>query len=634
MRTTIILTFIIASVTALFYSFKPIDLHKINPHGIRIAGGGGVLPYNSNSLFSGSGVCQSCHGRDFEGFASTDDNGNDVNVIDDWRASMMANAAKDPFWQAKVSHEVAINPQHQQITETICTKCHAPLGHFAAFHDGATSYSMEEMNDDPLAMDGVSCVACHQQKQDGLGSVFSGNLDYETDLIAYGPYTDPWAEPMINFSLYEPVYSEKVGDSEMCATCHTLITPTIDLEGEFTGGIFVEQATYHEWLNSKYDELDVQCQSCHMPNLGDDGIVLSIGYSFTPRSPFSLHTFAGANAFMLKLMRSNIEALGLTANTDQFADAIDAATEMLQSHTLELNLEAVSRDADTATFELEMLNLAGHKFPSGYPARRAFVQFVVTDDEGNNLFTSGDWDSDYALPDRDLPYEPHHDVIRSEDQVQIYELVFADAEGNLSTILERAASTLKDNRFVPQGFSPDHFTYDTIPIVGLALNDPNFNNNGEAGSGTDEMTFKIPMHGFEGTIHAFARVYYQTAPPEWMEEMFSTDTEQIHAFKDMYDAANQTPILISEDTAFFLSTGVEENEQSLPAAFIYNGGIQLSNLRNHQVQIYETSGRLVYDKNGLSDVSRIDCSSWSDVLIVVMSNQAGQNKVETLFNQR
>ena len=37
----------------------------------------------------------------------------DVNPTDSWRSSLMANSAKDPFWRAKVAHEVAVNPSHQ-----------------------------------------------------------------------------------------------------------------------------------------------------------------------------------------------------------------------------------------------------------------------------------------------------------------------------------------------------------------------------------------------------------------------------------------------------------------------------------------------------------------------------------------
>jgi len=50
--------------------------------------------------FSGSGICASCHS------GLTDEMGNDVSNNAHWRSTMMANAAKDPLWQAKISSEV------------------------------------------------------------------------------------------------------------------------------------------------------------------------------------------------------------------------------------------------------------------------------------------------------------------------------------------------------------------------------------------------------------------------------------------------------------------------------------------------------------------------------------------------
>ena len=35
-------------------------------------------------------------------------------------------------------------------------------------------------------------------------------------------------------------------------------------------------------------------------------------------------------------------------------------------------------------------------------------------------------------------YEPHHDVITQGDQVQIYEMVMGDVNGDVTTVLERA----------------------------------------------------------------------------------------------------------------------------------------------------------------------------------------------------
>ena len=51
-----------------------------------------------NTEFASAGKCDHCHGYDENGMASTDGEGGDVNVVDDWSSTMMANSAKDPFW--------------------------------------------------------------------------------------------------------------------------------------------------------------------------------------------------------------------------------------------------------------------------------------------------------------------------------------------------------------------------------------------------------------------------------------------------------------------------------------------------------------------------------------------------------
>ena len=79
------------------------------------------LPQGQNELFAASGECVQCHGHDTLGIASTDPKGVDVNVVDSWKASMMANSARDPFWRAKVRHEVILNPELQELIEDKCT---------------------------------------------------------------------------------------------------------------------------------------------------------------------------------------------------------------------------------------------------------------------------------------------------------------------------------------------------------------------------------------------------------------------------------------------------------------------------------------------------------------------------------
>lgn len=569
------------------------------------------LPEETNSVFAGSGVCEGCHGYDPNEIASVDDNGEDVNVVDDWRASMMANSAKDPFWRAKVSHEITVNPNHQTELEDKCTSCHAPMGHYAAHHDGLSNYTMSILSTDSLGLDGVSCNACHQQNPVGIGENFSGELDYVMDTL-FGPYgNDPeepplFSQPMQSFVGFLPEYGAHIGSSELCASCHTLQTNTVDLEGNTTGNKFVEQATYHEWLNSVYStEVNpIECQGCHFPQIPDT-VVISANYAFLPgRAPYGLHTMAGGNSFMLELMRDNIAELGISATEEQFDSMISRTLDNLQNQSVEMELSEVELGVDTTTYEVKLTNLTGHKFPSGYPARRAFVEFVVTGADQDTLFQSGVLEQDYEVFGQNPTYEPHYNEISNEEQVQIYELVMGDVNGDVTTVLERGDHAIKDNRLTPIGFSTSHESYDTTLIAGLALDDSNFNyEDGEEGSGSDRILYRIPMNGYEGQINVSARLFYQSAPPKWMEEMFSENTLEILSFKEMYEETGADPVLVAEETMGAVITYVEQ--QALKNLRAYpnptgNGWFSIDTkgaLSLNQVTAYDLNGRKVLDKS-------------------------------------
>ena len=46
-------------------------------------------------------------------------------------------------------------------------------------------------------------------------------------------------------------------------------------------------------------------------------------------------------------------------------------------------------------------------------------------------------------------YEPHYAVLSQPDQVQIYEGIILNSDGQVTTTLLRAASYIKDNRLLP-----------------------------------------------------------------------------------------------------------------------------------------------------------------------------------------
>lgn len=574
------------------------------------------LPLSDNGYFKASGNCDGCHGYDETGVANVDGEGNDISPVTMWRGSMMANSAKDPFWKAKVSHEVTVNPQHQVALEDKCTSCHAPLGKYSNVEFGLGPYGMNDLATDSMGMDGVSCLACHKQSPLELGILNSGNLNFVPQPVAFGPFGKPFEAPMQDLVGLLPVASEHINDAGICAGCHTLITESVDLSGNFTGSTFVEQATYHEWLNSSYDDGQANattCQGCHMPRI-EDNVIISAGYPqlLSGRSPIGKHELVGGNTFMLKLLKQNATSLGIAASDEVMDATIARSDNMLKTQTMNLDLSFATFNNDTGYFEVKLENLAGHKFPSGYPSRRAFIEFLVIKSNGDTLFKSGVLQSDYEVEGQNATYESHYDVINNSAQVQIYEMVMGDVNGNVTTVLERAFAPLKDNRLAPLGFRSDHPAYDTTQVVGSALSDANFNFDGFEGSGTDVVHYHVPLNGYTGNIKVTSKVYYQTAPPKWMQEMFAVSTPTIDAFETMYHNADQNPVLVAADSLLNISVITGVNSVKKAGFEVYpnpsvDGTVRLKgdNLNTiTNISVYSVRGKLVgkygqYPKSGI-----------------------------------
>jgi hypothetical protein len=552
-----------------------------------------------SSYFATAGRCAGCHGHDTVGLASVDASGRDVNVADDWRSTLMANSARDPFFRAKMEHEVLVNPGHQGEIEGKCLSCHAPLG----FHEqrmlGAAPFTAAMLDTSTIGQDGVSCLSCHMQNPDSAGKFFSGELHFDSAQV-YGPYPDDVINPAIMefFVGWRPQEGQHILDGRTCAGCHTLLTGTLDLQGNPTGDQFVEQATWHEWKNSDYFGTSMNCRGCHMPRI-NDSIILAADYAFLPgHAPFGLHHLAGGNVFMLELLKQYRTELGIPASDTQFDSTITRTLDNLQRRTLELDLTVVDRTTDTAWIDVSLLNLTGHKFPSGYPSRRAFVELDVLDANGDTLFHSGRFDGSYEVEGHDPAMEPHHDVITNEDQAQIYEMVMGDVNDNVTTVLERAKTPLKDNRLVPLGFSTTHYTYDTTLIAGVPATDLDFNHDalGLEGNGGDEVHYHVPLNGYGGAITVKARVWYQPVPPRWNAEMFSLNGTRIDTFRTMYDSMDGTPTLVAQDSAFTGPVGIGEWDLTLPSLFpnpTVDGYITVADPRDAVVDVFDASGRRV-----------------------------------------
>lgn len=568
------------------------------------------LPTQRSTLFSGSGNCAVCHSAGgTNSNVLRDGQGNDIAPPTQWRSTMMANAAKDPFWQAKVSAEVTAHPEFKEFIEDKCTTCHSPMGRTEAHFLGQEYYSLQEMNNDPLAMDGVSCTACHQIKIDNLGKPesFSGHYIIENDHLIYGPYENPFAMPMQNMSGYTPVAGEQVHTSELCATCHTLFTPTVDNNGEIVGEA-PEQTPYLEWKNSRFEAEGVECQSCHMPEI-DGSVIISNRpmMNLQARSPFGQHYFVGGNVFMLRILKEHAAKLGVTATATHFDSTIARTLRLLQQETAEVSASYTWAANDTLVVKVAVRNKTGHKFPTAYPSRRAWLYLDVKNNGGQSLFTSGAWNAETGeIIDLDEPYEQHHDVIDNPRQTEIYQPVMRDVDGNVNYTLLRAAGFLKDNRLPPEGFTTAHATYDSVAIEGLAASDPNFNiADGVQGSGADTVTYRIGGLDAANSYAIDVKLLYQTLAPRFVANLFQYDTPQVQRFKAYYQQAKNRPVTIDSLQLAILATGVKERETLMPDEFILSSlypnpfnpvttvSVQSAIAGKLRVDIYDVTGNKV-----------------------------------------
>lgn len=586
-------------------------------------------PNAYNDYFAGAGACMLCHN------SMTDGQGNSIAIINDWRSTMMANSARDPFWKAKVSHEVLVNPHLKNEIETVCIRCHAPMGSINASYNGEEFFTIDDMNNDTLGMDGVSCTVCHQITSESMGNS-SGSFIIGTNKQIWGPYGNPFASPMVVNTGFTPVFGEHIQDSRLCGSCHTLITNSLDLDGIPTGEEFVEQAIYHEWKNSNFSVNDVSCYNCHVPEITDVVKISTMPPWLEGRSPFGMHHLQGANVFMLRLLRNNIDTLGLTANATQFDSTINRTLKNLQLLSLETTLTETKRTPDSLYVNLGLQNLAGHKLPAGYPSRRVFVELYAIAEGGDTIFHSGKMNDQYDLIDEDSEYEPHYKLIDKDDQIQIYEMVMGDIENNVTTILEQAYLHLKDNRLPPVGFSTEHESYDTIQIVGNAGSDENFNKVGiEEGSGKDLLSYRIHLaeHATQ-SVNLTAKIHYQTVSGKWLEQMFQHSSEDIDLFKNLYQEANKEPVLMDEVYLVSVPT-TTINHKDLDFVIYPNPASNYFTIGELEkfsvVSLYSLAGKLIDQQTSSAKSIDFKSPNESGIYLIKIENTSGKQRVRKLI---
>ncbi|MCU1349850.1 MAG: cytochrome c family protein [Acidobacteria bacterium] len=460
----------------------------------------------------------------------------------------------------------------------------------------------------------------------------AGNFSLTPPDQLEGPFENPSTVPMNHSLGIKPVHNEYTRSARICGTCHTIPLPVVDAADDPVEAKIVsdcqhektsfEQATYLEWINSSYqNEIDYQkdvdpklhpsaqtCQDCHMKGtLNGTQIQTQLAAVEDHRYPatdhlapqadlniplradgYARHQFQGLNVFLLAMFDQFNEPLGLRkcdymtsgcaglepTSGIPFAMRNFAEQAALETATISVGKPslAVVNTTPTLTADVTVTNLTGHRFPSGVSFRRAFIDFFVTDLDGNILFESGGTNSIGAIVDgrkNVLPseyngslgdgghaFQPHFwtgNPITRSDQVQIYEELLKDADGNFTTSFIRQDCHFKDNRILPLGWKkwgPDLKKFNGKPLeetwADLVGDDPYYDDP-LGGKGQSVVRYQVPLP--PGTkldkVIVSAQLYYQAIPPYYLLQRFQqapegTGTQRLYYITQSLDAS-RTP---------------------------------------------------------------------------------------------
>jgi hypothetical protein len=504
---------------------------------------GGAKDKTLDKEFRTSDRCVACHNE------LQTSSGEDISIGFQWRASIMANSARDPYWQGSVRRESLDHPESQANIEDECSICHMPITHLTAKSDRQKAKIFEHLpisssdQEHRAAADGVSCSVCHQIEKARLGTSdsFNGNVviagaENQHQRPEYGPFTvDTGHRRVMESSTggFVPEQGDQIRDSALCGSCHTLKTKALGPGGAEIGAL-PEQMPYQEWLHSDYRD-QRSCQSCHMPEV-EEPVRITALYG-APRNGMHRHEFIGGNFFMQRILNGHHDDLGVSALAPELSAAADRTSIFLQTQSARVSIRDLQTTATGLSMDVLVENLTGHKLPTAYPSRRAWLHVLVHDRDGRAVFESGALNRDGSIVGNDndadpLRFEPYYREINTPEQVQIFEPILKDAQGKVTTGLLSAVGYLKDSRILPTGFDKKTAEPD-ISVVGEAADDPDFNDKGAL------TRYVIKTSDAVGPFHVEVELWYQPIGFRWAHNLAPYQAMEPQRWVSYYEAAAQ-----------------------------------------------------------------------------------------------
>jgi len=449
-----------------------------------------------------------------------------------------------------------------------------------------------------LARDGISCTVCHRMSDIALGddSAHTGNFVTGPADELYGPYLDETIipKPMEHALGITPKFRDYfVGrdsfSSDICGTCHNILLPTITNEGEIVGHSY-EQTTHLEWVNSDFAPGTPEfqsCADCHMET-HYDGQDLSFkianiqssdfapttnrlpdeDVTLTQRDGYARHSLHGLNLFINQMFQQFPVLLGYRQIDYMTGSSVVPAlvtgqrsmVEMAKNETAAIEIQNLEVTPEGELFaRLKVINFVGHHFPSGVGFRRVFIEFLVRDIDGNILWASGRTNelgailkgttnevlkSEEPVNFPEEPFQPHYQLITEDDQVQIYQELIKDSDGNLTTSFLRRIDEVKDNRLRPKGYNPELFANPVLfpsPFIqalaethGQAAFDEYYTNPELTGADIIEYLISLDEETLNQVHDIKVTLYNQSIPPFYLQQRFR-DANRGPAEKDEID---------------------------------------------------------------------------------------------------
>lgn len=442
-----------------------------------------------------------------------------------------------------------------------------------------------------LARDGISCMVCHQMTDTDFGNQasYTGNFVTNKPGMVVGPYADDKiiTSPMENALGIKPGFGAQINNSDMCGTCHNILLPTYKNDGSLhetkaPNGQLVtatyEQTTHLEWVNSVFAKPAefTSCIDCHMPTKYQVGktnnplknmkIANIESNDFAPtthRLPdaditlterkedsYGRHSLHGLNLFLNEMFQQfpmllGIRQLDYMTKSDVQPSLItgnESMREMATKETADVNIVSLKIKDNQLNASVKVTNKTGHFLPSGVGFRRVFLEFVVKDKQGNEMWASGKTNelgvilkglSNNPLNSEKggkgtTAYQPHYQVITAQDQVQIYQELIKDSNGYLTTSFLRRVEDVKDNRLRGRGYDPKMFLNNPSPyiqilgeLIGNVTSDKYYYDPKFTGSDVIDYQINFDANAIQNIGSVSVKLYNQSIPPAYLQDRFS-----------------------------------------------------------------------------------------------------------------